>query len=122
MATILELAINCDYDTLEELGFYGIDASLEESLTEYHLAIKPSEQYRGEFTILYSVPHYDGENRVWMICTLPPEHFTDKINESWFDKSAFFSFVDSTESIWLLMPLVSQIQDLISYYGVDNIM
>jgi hypothetical protein len=122
MATILELAIDSEYDTLEELGFYGIDASLEESLTEYHLAIKPSEQYQGEFTILYSVPHYDGEKRVWMICTLPPEHFTDKINESWFDKSAFFSFLGCLESQWLLMPLVHQIQDLIQYYGVDNIM
>jgi hypothetical protein len=122
MATIIELANNCDYDALEELGFYGTDASLEESLTEYHLAIKPSEQYQGEFTILYSVPHYDGENRVWMICTLPPAHFTDKINDSWFCEDSFFDFVDCTKSQWLLMPLINQIQDLISYYGVDNIM
>jgi hypothetical protein len=32
MFTILELAINCDYDTLEAQGFYGTDASLEERL------------------------------------------------------------------------------------------
>ena len=124
MTTIIELVNNCEYDALEEMGFFGTDASLEESLTEYGLAIKPSEQYQGEFTILYSVPHYDGEDKVWMICTLPPKHFTDKINESWFDKSAFFSFVGclGLESQWLLMPLVNQIQDLIQYYGVDNIL
>jgi hypothetical protein len=116
MFTILELAINCDYDTLEAQGFYGTDASLEESLTEYGLALKPSEKYEGKFTALYK----NGET--WDCITQLPEYFTSKINESWFDKSAFFSFIDSTESRWLLMPLVSQIQDLIQYYGVDNIM
>ena len=120
--TILELANNSDYDALEAIGFSGTDASLEISMDEYNLAIRPSEQYQGEFTILYSVPHYDGESRVWMICTLSPKHFTDKTNESWFDKSAFFSFVGCLESQWLLIPLVNQIQDLIQYYGVDNIM
>ncbi len=116
MTDIIKLANNCDYNALEAQGFYGTDASLEESLTEYGLALKPSEKYEGEFTVLYK----NGET--WDCITQSPEHFTSKINESWFDKSDFFSFVDSTESRWLSMPLVSQIQDLIHYYGVDNIM
>jgi hypothetical protein len=106
------------------MGFFGIDASLEESLTEYGLALKPSEKYEDEFTVLYRKQGSGIEtgSTVWDCITQSPEYFTSKINESWFDKSGFFSFVDSTESRWLLMPLVSQIQDLIQYYGVDNIM
>jgi hypothetical protein len=107
MFTIIRLADNCDYDALEEMGFFGIDASLEISLDEYGLALTPRTKWGdlGEVTVLYK------HGGTW-----------DCITQSWFDKSGFFSFIDSTESRWLLMPLVSQIQDLIQYYGVDNIM
>jgi hypothetical protein len=115
MTDIIELANNFAYDALEALGFYGTDASLEISMSEYNLALTKWGDL-GEVTVLYK----NGE--VWDCITQSPEYFTSKINESWFDKSGFFSFVGSTESRWLLMPLVSQIQDLIGYYGVDNIM
>jgi hypothetical protein len=118
MTDIIRLADNCDYDALEEMGFFGIDASLEISLDEYGLALTPRTKWGdlGEVTVLYK------HGGTWDCITQSPEYFTSKINESWFDKSGFFSFIDSTESRWLLMPLVSQIQDLIQYYGVDNIM
>lgn len=116
--TILELANNGNYDALEALGFFGTDVSLEESLTEYGLAIAPKTKWGdlGEVTVLYK----NGE--VWNCITQSPEYFTSKINESWVDKKSFFSFLGSTESQWLLMPLIHQIQGLIQYYGIDNIM
>ena len=116
--TIIELATNGDYDALEKLGFFGIDASLEESLTEYGLALTTNTKWGDldEVTVLYK----NGE--AWDCLTQDREYFVSKINETWFNKSEFFTFVDCLESRWLLMPLVTQIQDLISYYGVDNIM
>ena len=83
--TILELANNGDYGALEALGFFGTDASLEESLTEYGLALKQSEKYEDEFTVIYK------KGEVWDCLTQSPKFFTDNINEGWFDKSAFFS-------------------------------
>jgi hypothetical protein len=116
--TKLELANNGDYDALEKLGFFGTDASLEESLTEYGLALKTNTSWGelSEVTVLYK------NGAAWDCLTQDREYFVSKINESWFDKSAFFSFLGCLESQWLLMPLVNQIQDLIQYYGVDNIM
>jgi hypothetical protein len=118
MTDIIDLANNCEYDALEAQGFYGTDASLEISMDEYNLALTRKTKWGdlGEVTVLYK----NGE--VWDCITQSPEYFTSKINESWFDKSGFFSFVGCLESRWLLLPLVNQISDLISYYGVDNIM
>ena len=116
--TIIELATNGYYDALENLGFFGIDASLEESLTEYGLALTPNTKWGDLYG--YTVLYKNGES--WDCLTQDREYFVSKINETWFNKSEFFTFVDCLESRWLLMPLVTQIQDLISYYGVDNIM
>ena len=116
--TILELANDGNYNALEALGFFGTDASLEISMSEYNLALTPKTKWGdlGEVTVLYK----NGE--VWDCITQDREYFVSKINESWFDKSAFFTFVGVTETAWLTANLIYQISDLIQYYGVDNIM
>jgi hypothetical protein len=122
MTDIIELANNGDYDALEALGFYGSDLSLEISMSEYNLALKTNTSLGdlGEVTVLYKRYASDGET--WDCITQNREYFVSKINESWFDKSAFFSFVGVFESTWLTVNLIYQISDLISYYGVGNIM
>ena len=116
--SIIELANEKNYDALSKLGFFGTDVSLEISMDEYNLALKTITNWGdlSAVTVLYK----NGE--VWDCITQDREYFVSKINEPWFDKSDFFSFVDCLESQWLLMPLVHQIQDLIHYYGIDNIM
>lgn len=116
--TIVELANNGDYGALEALGFFGTDASLEESLTEYGIALAYNSGWGdiGNCTVLYR------SSGIWKETQLEGAKICAIVNESWFDKRSFLESIDSTESQWLLMPLVHQLHNLILFCGVDNIL
>jgi hypothetical protein len=122
MFTIIRLADNCDYDALEEMGFFGIDASLEISMDEYQLAIKqcissvdglPTDNY---------IALYKNSQNDWECNQDTEECFMEKFHEDWFEKEAFLSFVGSIETDWLTLPLIVKLSDMISFYGTQNIM
>lgn len=119
---IIELANNGDYKALEALGFFGTDASLEESMSEYNLAIKqcisavdglPTDNY---------IALYKNSQNEWECNQETDECFMEKFHEDWFEKESFLSFVGSVETDWLSLPLIVKLGDMISYYGTQNIM
>ena len=120
--TILELANNGGYNALEALGFFGCDISLEISLDEYQLAIKqcisavdglPTDNY---------IALYKNSQNEWECNQETEQCFMEPFFESWFDKDSFLSFVGSVESDWLSLPLIVKLDDMVSYYGTQNIM
>jgi hypothetical protein len=122
MTSITELATNCDYDALEALGFYGTDASLEISMSEYQLAIKrcisavdglPNDNY---------IALYKNSQNEWECNQETEECFMEPFFESWFEKDSFLSFVGSVEADWLSLPLIVKLGDMISFYGTQNIL
>jgi hypothetical protein len=120
---VIKRAEEKDYELLQEKGFFGIDASLEESLEEYNLAISYNSGWGdiGDCTVLYRSNDADG-SRTWKQTYVDGAEICAKVDASWFDKKAFFSFIDSTDNDWKLQPLVHQLYSLIQYYGVDNIL
>ena len=107
-----------DYTLLAEKGFFGVDASLEESLEEYNLALAYNSGWGdiGNCTVLYR------SGGIWKQTNIDGAKICTVVNESWVDKKAFYSFIGINESQWLLMPLVHQLHNLILFCGVDNIL
>jgi hypothetical protein len=104
-------------------GYYGIDADSDTSLFEYGLLIKDCGH---ELRVIYGVDAKQneyGEMVYYNFDTMivDKEDIDNKINESWFDKERFLSFVGATEKEWLAFDYASKIFDLIKYYGYENI-
>jgi len=114
---IIELANNCDYDTLSALGFVGTDISLEISLDEYQLAIKDNHDEIGNYLVICK----DSQNN-WDWWQGTENDIMEKFHESWFEKESFLSFVGSVESDWLALPLIVKLGDMVSYYGTQDIL
>jgi hypothetical protein len=120
--TIIELANNGDYDALEKLGFFGTDASLEISMDEYQLAIKQCVSSVDSLPTDNYIALYKNSQNEWECNQETDECFMEPFYESWFEKEAFLSFVGSTETDWLTLPLIIKLSDMISFYGTQNIM
>ena len=118
--TLTQIAQEKEYQILAEKGFFGIDASLEVSMEEYNLAVAHGSGWGdlGDCTVLYR--SYDGG--VWKQTNIDGAKICTIVEETWFDKRSFLESIDSTESQWLLMPLVHQLHNLILFCGVDNIL
>jgi hypothetical protein len=109
--------------TLSELkkqGFEGCDISLEISLFEYGLVCKKHPD--GDIQCWYGL----GADNSYNYNKFDSGHITEKeikntLNESWFDKKSFLSFVGCTEEEWLVRWCGNKISDLIEYYGYENI-
>lgn len=108
---------------LSELKDYqGTDASNEISLYEYGLLGK--EEDKGRIHCYYSVGA-DEEGNYVLFCSggITKNEIDSIINENWFNKSSFFSFLGTKERYWVCATnYISKLSDLLSYYGVENIM
>lgn len=107
------------FNKLESLGYIGIDRDLECSLFEYgFIALdKPLEK---ELFLRVKVQNVGMEFARIEYGYLSYQDIDQAINESWFNKSSFLSYVRQDEDEWLNNPYVSKIYDLFSYYGYEN--
>ena len=104
---------------LQKIGYEGIDSCPSISLYEYGLLCKETVNERGvpELRCVYAYGSVFDHGHIEI-----PEIF-DFPNEDWFDKEGFFSFIGQTYRDWKYNSSpVMQLYDLISYYGVDNIL
>ena len=100
---------------LSELSDYsGIDASNIISLFEYGLLIKEDS----ESIHCYYQESNEGE---FGAGHLDKKDVDNIINESWFNKESFLSYLGMDENEWLNCGYAMKIHDLISFYGIDNI-
>jgi hypothetical protein len=112
----------------KKLGFYGIDASSDISLFEYGLLGREITEYQCSiipakyFQLIHVIDWQEYENPLcYDISTYSEDEIKELINEDWFNKKSFFSFIGMDESEWLKIDAVSKIYDMISYTGNENI-
>lgn len=101
----------------------GVDGDLETSLFEYGFVAKqrPDKDYSDEWFVLYNAgrDNFDtGHIR---------ESELDNIilGKEWADEediNSFLDFVGSDKESWLTSGFINKLSDLISYWGVENIM
>lgn len=97
--------------------FEGTDVNLETSLMEYGLLVSKETDKDGQHACLYKHA-YDG---TFDVGYLSDKEVNDFLNESWFNKESFLSYVGMTECDWINMRFVNKVSDLLSYYGYENI-
>ena len=97
--------------------FEGTDVDLETSMEEYGLLVSKETDKNGQHACLYKHAY----NGTFDVGYLSEKEVNNFLNESWFDKEAFLSYVGMTESEWIDMMFVNKVSDLLSYYGYENI-
>lgn len=112
-------------DTLEEKGFNGIDVSLEISLFEYGLLVKPSEDKKEFDCIIGSNSDDNGNFKEFSYASITKQFLFDFINcKEWVNKKDLKSFYESNDTnkkeclllINEFSPMI--INDIISYWGI----
>lgn len=98
--------------------FQGIDVNDETSLFENGLLASIDVDKDGQHACLYAV---SSEGNLFDVGYLSEDDLNNKINESWFDKDGFLSYLGMFESDWLALDFVFKLSDLLSYYGYENI-
>lgn len=100
---------------LEEQGYQGPDVSLAISLFEYGLAWKDL----GEETQFI---HRNPNHQRWFDRIAFPNDLDVRKEFDWADwEDGLMSFLGGSLEEWLEFPLPRKIQDLVSYYGEENI-
>lgn len=95
----------------------GPDMDTETSLKEYGLAWIKTES---ETLFYYGVRHDGQDFDRFDFCSINND--TDVYNEyNWADWKSVQDFVGQPKDEWDTMPLTSKIQDLVHYYGYENI-
>jgi len=97
----------------------GVDADIETSLKEYGLAWIEGET---ETMFYYGLAHDMQDGFVsFDFCTIAND-LAVHAEYDWIDEwEGVYSFTGMTEEEWNAMPLPSKIQDLVQYYGRENI-
>ena len=102
---------------LEKLGYNGIDRGLDISLLEYGLAWKEDEK---EIDFIYGIKmngcDYSRFDRIQIDKSIDVRKEYD-----WADFKEIESFTGSTRKEWDKLELPQKINDLISYYGFENV-
>jgi len=102
--------------------WYGSDACQMTSLFEYSLLGRRIKNNRLQVVIetpIYSdIPMW---RKKYKIVYWSKKDSLEKINESWFGKKEFLSFCGLTQSGWMQIDPLIQLQDLCQYYGTENI-
>lgn len=97
--------------------FEGTDVDLETSMEEYGLLVSKETDKNGQHACLYKHAY----NGTFDVGYLSEKEVNNFLNESWFNKEDFLSYVGMTESKWIDMMFVNKVSDLLSYYGYENI-
>jgi hypothetical protein len=104
---------------LVALDYRGIDADLETSLFEYGFIALDIPETR-ELQLIICSQHYQENFKRIITGWFSYQDIDSSINESWFHKEHFFSFLGCNESEWLNQSYIMKIYDLFSYYGFEN--
>ena len=107
---------------LSELKDYeGIDASLEISLYEYGLLTKKENK---NIHVWCGVGADKSGNYIEFVSyNTTEEELNNIINESWFDKKAFFQTADiKDDKEYKKLWYVHKLSDLLCYYGHENVL
>jgi hypothetical protein len=101
----------------------GVDADNETSLFEYGFVAKqrPDKDYSDEWFVLYDA----GNNKFDTGHIRETELDNIVLGKEWAnekDIQSLLKFVDSDRESWLQSGFVNKLSDLISYFGVENIM
>lgn len=99
------------------IPFVGTDVNLETSLMEYGLLVSTDVDKDGQHACLYKHT-YEGTFDVGYLSDMEVNAF---LNESWFNKESFLTYVGLTECDWINMRFVNKLSDLLNYYGYENI-
>ena len=107
----------------DESKWQGVDADLETSLFEYGAVAKqPREKdYPDEWFVLYKVDDdvfdtgWKRESELDAIVNLEEWASEETINN-------FFSFLGTKVENWLEYSFIAKFNDLVSYFGIENIM
>ena len=102
---------------LEKLGYNGVDLGLDISLLEYGLAWKEDEK---EIDFIYGIKMNGGDysrfDRIQIDKSIDVRKEYD-----WADFKEIESFTGSTRKEWDKLELPQKINDLITYYGFENV-
>jgi len=101
----------------------GVDADNETSLFEYGFVAKqrPDKDYPDEWFVLYDA----GNNKFDTGHIRETELDNIVLGKEWAnekDIQSLLKFVDSDRESWLQSSFVNKLSDLISYFGVENVM
>lgn len=107
------------FNKLESLGYTGIDKDLECSLFDYGFIALDMPESK-ELHLFIKVQDIGMEFASIQAGWFSYQDINTVINESWFDKKSFLSFVGQNENEWLNNSYVCKISDLFSYYGYEN--
>lgn len=103
------------YNYLEDVGFVGVDASVEVSLGEYNLVWKLEDD--GSYTII--AKNHENKFNVHWNCNVKEAldyiKEWDDNQESWNNLLDYIGDDNPNEDIYL-------VSDAISYFGVDNVL
>ena len=102
---------------LEKAGFTGPDASLDESLFEYGIAYKVTDD---EILFIYGTQYGYDEYIRFDRCTINTDIDIAK-EYDWADLKAVQSVNGYSTKDWNTLPLEQKITDLLRYYGYDNL-
>lgn len=97
--------------------FVGTDVNLETSLMEYGLLVSTDVDKDGQHACLYRHDYHG----MFDVGYLSDKQVNDFLNESWFAKESFLSYVGVNECDWVNMRFVNKLSDLLNYYGYENI-
>lgn len=102
--------------------WYGSDANQITSLFEYSFLAKRVKN--NVLRVIVETPIYSDTpmwRKSYKIVNWSKKYSLEKINESWFDKPGFLNFCGLSQSGWMRIDTLIQLQDLCSYYGTENI-
>ena len=102
---------------LEAAGFTGPDASLDESLFEYGIAYKVTDD---EILFIYGTQYGHDEYIRFDRCTINTDiNIAEEYD--WADLKAVQSVNGYSTKDWNTLPLEQKITDLLRYYGYENV-
>jgi len=102
---------------LEAAGFTGPDASLDESLFEYGIAYKVTDD---EILFIYGTQYGYDEYIRFDRCTINTDiNIAEEYD--WADLKAVQSSNGYSTKDWNTLPLEQKITDLLRYYGYENL-
>ena len=95
----------------------GPDVDIETSLKEYGLAWIETDT---DILFYYGINHNDEEYFMFDFCSLDKD--IDILDDyDWVNFNDIYSFVGMSEDEWNERPFTSKIEDLMSYYGYENV-
>ena len=101
----------------KHIGLTGSDVSLEISLCEYGLAWRFTDE---DVVFYYAIEYSDGQCSGFDWCSFPKDMDVAKEFDC-LELESVSQFVGLPYGEWLDMPLERKIEDLVSYYGYEEV-